>query len=89
MFGTWRFNDDNQNEINAALERLPKNEMHLEFFLVTWEMERRGKRLKWTDYKYESINMKNNSNQSTEYDVRDYPPLVLHKIPKNFQFKDK
>ena len=79
----------NQNEINAVLERLPKDSMHLEFFLVTWLMERRGKRLKWTDYKYESINMKANSNHSVAYDVREYPPLILHKIPKNFQFKDK
>jgi len=89
MIGTWKFNEDNQNEINAVLERLPKDSMHLEFFLVTWLMERRGKRLKWTDYKYESINMKANSNNSVAYDVREYPPLILHKIPKNFQFKDK
>ena len=89
MIGTWKFNEDNKNEINAVLERLPKDSMHLEFFLATWLMERRGKRLKWTDYKYESINMKANSNNSVAYDVREYQPLVLHKIPKNFQFKDK
>ena len=57
----------------------------MEKFIIMWRMEKRGKRLRWLEYSYEGYNFDRDLVHSTAYDVREYPPLQLHKIPKNFQ----
>ena len=54
-------------------------------FIIVWRMQKRGKRLVWVEYSYEGHNIERNLVQSSTYDVREFPPLQLHKIPKNFQ----
>jgi len=85
MIGSWSFTDDNMR-ICAILEPHPaKDETKLEKFIVMWQMEKRGKRLRWLEYAYEGYNIDRDLVHSTAYDVREYTPLQLHKIPKNFQ----
>ena len=66
-------------------ERIPERVDKTDKFIIVWRMQKRGKRLVWVEYSYEGHNIERNLVQSSTYDVREFPPLQLHKIPKNFQ----
>ena len=99
MIGSWSFTDDNmricailgksgesyENVIWLSEPHPAKDETKLEKFIVMWQMEKRGKRLRRLEYAYEGYNIDRDLVHSTAYDVREYTPLQLHKIPKNFQ----
>lgn len=84
LIGTWSFTDDNMH-LCAIVERIPERVDKIDKFIIVWRMQKRGKRLVWVEYSYEGHNIERNLVQSSTYDVREFPPLQLHKIPKNFQ----